>query len=366
MAEVIDAEIIDLESDSDGDDPPPPTVKPTVKHCPRCTLENAIGAKRCEACDLAFERPAPAPPRTRPAPAPLDALQGLGSNTRDSLRDFRPPAPKPARAASEDDFVRGYEPAAKRAAVAPRPSAFAYHDDAAAPAFVPLKPSARARGLQQRAKEEKRVSEIDRWKFGGDDSDDDWCTPRRPAAPEPRKPRAAAKQGTLSTWLQTDPPAAPPARVERVDVASMPGATVLRGALGSEVRSWSKIFVPLIYCALGDVPPLAARRVEGLLSTRQRASTPDDVARAAAWWAERLSPWPAWVAAIRGAALEDRDAFVVRVLGDCRGKTACVFGDGAGYGWLPHPPARQQERVMRDAGIDGEIAACVLTATAKP
>ena len=68
MAEVIDAEIIDLESDSDGDDPPPPTVKPTVKHCPRCTLENAIGAKRCEACDLAFERPAPCLLYTSPSP----------------------------------------------------------------------------------------------------------------------------------------------------------------------------------------------------------------------------------------------------------------------------------------------------------
>ena len=153
---------------------------------------------------------------------------------------------------------------------------------------------------------------------------------------------------------------------ERVDVASMPGTTVLRGSIGSEVRLWSKIFVPLIYCALGDVPPLAARRVEGLLSTRQRASTPVDLALAASWWAARLSPWPSWVAAVRTVALQDRDSFIARVVGDGRRLTALVFGDGAGYGWLPHPPARQQERVMRDAGIDGEIAACVLTATAKP
>ena len=147
----------------------------------------------------------------------------------------------------------------------------------------------------------------------------------------------------------------------------MPGATVLRGALGAEVRSWSKIYVPLIYCAVGRVPdgPLVA--LTAALTERQRVATAEDLAKAAAWWAERLSPWPAWVAAIREKVLAgDERAFREAFLNDWRGKTAAVFRDGAGFGWLPHPLATHQERVLRDAGIDGEVALCVLAATAKP
>ena len=47
-----------------------------------------------------------------------------------------------------------------------------------------------------------------------------------------------------------------------------------------------------------------------------------------------------------------------------RGKTALVFGDGAGFGWLPHLHARNQERTMEAAAIDGEIALCVGVSTA--
>ena len=148
----------------------------------------------------------------------------------------------------------------------------------------------------------------------------------------------------------------------------MPGATVLRGSMGSEVRSWSKIYVPLIYCAIGKVPRVPMLKLSPFLSAKQRVSAPSDIAKAKAWWAERLSPWDAWCDAIRSRLLRDETdeiAFVERYLEDAKGKTTAVFNDGHGYGWLPHPLASHQEAIMQIAGIDGEIALCVLAATAK-
>ena len=76
--------------------------------------------------------------------------------------------------------------------------------------------------------------------------------------------------------------------------------------------------------------------------------------------------WPDWCDAIRDKVVAgDRDRFVAAFFADCRGKTAAVFGDGLGFGWLPHPLASDQEQVVQLAGIDGEVAACVLAATSK-
>ena len=52
-------------------------------------------------------------------------------------------------------------------------------------------------------------------------------------------------------------------------------AWVLRGALGAEVRSWSKIYVPLIFCALGDVPECAAVACRADLYSSQYVSSGD-------------------------------------------------------------------------------------------
>ena len=143
-------------------------------------------------------------------------------------------------------------------------------------------------------------------------------------------------------------------------------AWVLRGALGAEVRSWSKIYVPLIFCALGDVPECAAVACRADLYSSQYVSSGDDIKRATAWWSRRLSKWPEWIKAVRDKViLGDEAAFAKRFLRNCKGKTAGVFNNAREYGWLPHPPARLQEAIVREAGVDGELALACLAATAK-
>ena len=63
--------------------------------------------------------------------------------------------------------------------------------------------------------------------------------------------------------------------------------------------------------------------------------------------------------------LGDEAAFAKRFLRNCKGKTAGVFNNAREYGWLPHPPARLQEAIVREAGVDGELALACLAATAK-
>merc|ERR1711965_185767 len=74
---------------------------------------------------------------------------------------------------------------------------------------------------------------------------------------------------------------------------------------GRQVRSWSKLYIPLIFSALGTVPTAAAQCVA--LSASQRVAGDRDIARAQAWWRRRFSRWDAWVAAIRAKIDGDKE-----------------------------------------------------------
>ncbi len=154
----------------------------------------------------------------------------------------------------------------------------------------------------------------------------------------------------------------------QLPVPGLPGEWVRTHAIGREVRSWSKVYVPLIYVALGEVPAAAAAALAPKLSARQAVATARQLERASAWWAARFSCWPRWVRAVRGVVRAEGGAAAFAERFVCtpapRGKTALVFGDGAGFGWLPHLHARNQERTMEAAAIDGEIALCVGVSTA--
>ena len=84
---------------------------------------------------------------------------------------------------------------------------------------------------------------------------DSWDTSKRkPLTVPPRK-----RPQTRSVAEMLNCPGAATVKPIRVPVPALGAdAWVLRGALGAEVRSWSKIYVPLIFCALGDVPECAA------------------------------------------------------------------------------------------------------------
>ena len=133
------------------------------------------------------------------------------------------------------------------------------------------------------------------------------------------------------------------------------------------MKSWSKVYVPLICIALGEVPAAAAAALRPQLTARQAVATPRQLRDAGEWWAARFSAWPRWARAVRALAdAEGADTFVrMRVMTPApRGKTTAVFGNGQEFGWLPHPHARNQERIMEAAEIDGEIAMCVGVSTA--
>ena len=192
---------------------------------------------------------------------------------------------------------------------------------------------------------------------------DAWDTkPRKPLAVPPR-----TRPQTRSVAEMLNCPGAATVKPIRVPVPALgEDAWVLRGALGAEVRSWSKIYVPLIFCALGDVPECAAVACRADLYSSQYVSSGDDIKRATAWWSRRLSKWPEWIKAVQDKViLGDEAAFAKRFLRNCKGKTAGVFNNAREYGWLPHPPARLQEAIVREAGVDGELALACLAATAK-
>ena len=145
------------------------------------------------------------------------------------------------------------------------------------------------------------------------------------------------------------------------------GAWVRRHAIGREVKSWSKIYVPLIFSALEMVPPAAAATCS--IGPRQRVSLSSDIARAQAYWQARFSRWNTWVAALqRMIAVDTTPTFVEQYVMTPRpkGKTALVFSDGAGFGWLPHVSGRNQERIMQIAAVDGEIATCISISCGPP
>ena len=174
-------------------------------------------------------------------------------------------------------------------------------------------------------------------------------------------PKSSLKfQSSISGFIgfqEVECPGSTSARV-RVAVEIIPGASVLRHAIGREVRSWSKLYVPLIFSALEHIPPAAASCL--VLSGKQTPASREQIARAQSWWRERFSLWPSWVQKVR--ALVASDPLIVEdiVLNPRpKGKTALVFSDAQNFGWLPHVCARNQERIMAMAGIDGEIATCV-------
>ena len=114
------------------------------------------------------------------------------------------------------------------------------------------------------------------------------------------------------------------------------------------------------------MPECAAVACRADLYSSQYVSASDDIKRATAWWSRRLSKWPDWIKAVRDKViLGDEAAFAKRFLRNCKGKTAGVFNNAREYGWLPHPPARLQEAIVREAGVDGELALACLAATAK-
>lgn len=177
---------------------------------------------------------------------------------------------------------------------------------------------------------------------------------------------SSGQSSILNYFGAADPAPLKASDCQRVNVDLLgPTCWVLRHAIGKEVKSWSKVYVPLIYSALGTVPAAVVACMA--LSSKQRAATAADVARAQGWWQARFSQWPAWVAAVRRVvSAEGGDApFAAHLLLSPRpkGKTTLVFGDGAGFGWLPHPPGRNQERIMAMAEIDGEIATCIAFST---
>ena len=147
---------------------------------------------------------------------------------------------------------------------------------------------------------------------------------------------------------------------ERVAVDELgPGAYVLKNSVGRRVPQWSKIFVPLIFCALGRVPEHLKTELRRFLIGTGFVSTKTKLKHANRWWARRLSKWDDWCKAIRekviGPLGEDR--FCRTYLYACTGKhqTPAVFGQWHTYGFLPHPPEWAQNAVLKKAAIDGEV-----------
>lgn len=346
--------------------------------CPRCTLLCARDVDVCVACTYEFRPPAP-PPRRKRTAGPSGGFRiptRSEADTKRSLPDCVPvAASKRAKtlqqtASKQDrwaqqDAMRDLSDVSFPDPLAGRRGTFA--DDAAAGALralqdslqrLPPSAAAAAAGAIQstaahaaagmRSAADKMRSAVDAWP-----------KPKRSAPPRTPQTRSVAEMLNC--------PGAAAVKPVRVPVPALGAdAWVLRGSLGAEVRSWSKIYVPLIFCALGDVPEGARDACEADCFRTQYCSVRNDVRRANEWWSRRLSKWPDWCAAVRSKIIAgDEEAFRKRFLKNCKGKTAAVFNNPKEYGWLPHPPARLQEAVVREAGVDGELALMCLAATAK-
>jgi hypothetical protein len=165
---------------------------------------------------------------------------------------------------------------------------------------------------------------------------------------------------------------APPRQLDKcqqVSVSQLPGEWVRRHAIGKEVKSWSKVYVPLIFSALGKVPESAQGVLRPKLAGREKVSDSAQIERAQEWWKARFSAWPRWVKKVADFIEQHGEAsFVTQYImtPSPRGKTTLVFSDGRGFGWLPHMNGRNQESIMEACEIDGEIAICVAASTAAP
>ena len=179
------------------------------------------------------------------------------------------------------------------------------------------------------------------------------------------------RTGDLAGGGRNSAPHWPPQRKVRYDKVAVdqlgPGAYVMKNSVGRRVPQWSKIFVPLIFCALGRVPQHLKTELQrfligtGFVPSKTRLK---DVNR---WWAGRLSKWDDWCKAIREKVIEPlgEDLFCQTYLYACAGKdkTPAVFGQWHIYGFLPHPPGWAQNAVLKKAAIDGEVFLMVHLAT---
>ena len=102
---------------------------------------------------------------------------------------------------------------------------------------------------------------------------------------------------------------------------------VMVGALGKNVKTLSKIMVPLLFLATGDNRTTHATAME--------------------FYRARFSRWDAWVSAV-ARVIETRTV-------PASGTTALIFGQRGGIR-VPHYKASEQERILAEAGVDGEIA----------
>jgi hypothetical protein len=345
--------------------------------CPKCTLLNAGDADQCVACGNQLREPKPTTwGRADGTPWSQKPKTGFRIPTRSDVDARKRPPPTDCKPVAASKRAKQLQAAGalrdiEKVSFPVRPGAFA--DDAPPPqqkprfeslASLPSPGSAAAAAADAarstashaaaglRSTQQTMRAAVDAWD----------TKPRKPLAVPPR-----TRPQTRSVAEMLNCPGAATVKPIRVPVPALgEDAWVLRGALGAEVRSWSKIYVPLIFCALGDVPECAAVACRADLYSSQYVSSGDDIKRATAWWSRRLSKWPDWIKAVRDKViLGDDAAFAKRFLRNCKGKTAGVFNNAREYGWLPHPPARLQEAIVREAGVDGELALACLAATAK-
>ena len=103
---------------------------------------------------------------------------------------------------------------------------------------------------------------------------------------------------------------------------------VMRNAVGTRNASTqSKVYAPLIYCALH----------------------PEDT-EAVAFWTQRFSLWPMWMIAIRDANVSN--------FPPTRSQTS-IFFNKRGSRKCPHYTAKFQERILEGAGIQYQVDACI-------
>ena len=102
---------------------------------------------------------------------------------------------------------------------------------------------------------------------------------------------------------------------------------VMIGALGNSVKTLSKLMVPLIFLASADNHTLHQDAME--------------------FYRARFSRWDAWVTAV-AKAVDGRNI-------PASGTSNLIFGQRGGVK-VPHYKASEQQRILAEAGVDGEIA----------
>jgi len=188
--------------------------------------------------------------------------------------------------------------------------------------------------------------------------------PRSQQRLPPRRtpPIAQSQRSVVSRWDDDDEIEEVSGRsdtyIEMVQVPQLPGVQVRRFGVGKAVRSYSKVYVPLIFCAIGEVPLVATGSMQ--LVRQQTVATTDQIQHAITWWSDRFSCWNTWIKAIRALIeAETPLSFIREYILPTKGIVPLIFGKGGSSGFLPHPHARNQERILAAAGIDGEIACCI-------